>query len=341
MSNQRSFWFYVLVFILAQVAWLILLVLWIYWYASNYMFISEMGEKFSQQLTAGAPSLLVLIGGLLLLVAIATGMSLLFYRLSVQLKMSRLYDNFIANVTHELKSPLAAIQLHLETFNAHDLSRSEYRTFVNVMLKDCRRLSDLINSILKIPALEQKKIAHEFRIENMQEMTEDILDEVQDQFELSSDSLLFSGSADCQCVVDRAALKIVVDNLVDNSIKYSKNSVQIQISFFCDRTRFVLNYTDRGIGIPRTEQKNVFDKFYRIDSAHSSNVKGTGLGLYWARQIMRYHGGDITAVYRYGNRGAFFKLELPRYPTKKKRYLKSLIEMSQKKQDARGKNGGN
>jgi signal transduction histidine kinase len=340
MRYRHSFKYHIFIFVAVQMAWLILLGLWIYWYISSYMLINEMGEKFSPQLNFAAHNLLALIGGLILLVAIAVGMSLLFHRLSVQFKMSQLYDNFIANVTHELKSPLAAIQLHLETLQARDLSRKEYKPFVDMMLEDCNRLSDLISAILKIPALEQKQIAHAFEVVNMQDLIEDMVGELIEQFKLSPGAVVLSGQACCQCVVDRKALRIVLDNLVDNSIKYSDGPVQISITVSCDKSRFVLNYTDRGIGVPRSEAKYVFDKFYRINRSDAANIKGTGLGLYWAKQIMRYHGGDICVAPRYWSKGASFRLELPRYPTRKKRYLKGLIKMSQRLKAREAENGG-
>ncbi len=339
MKYRHSFKYHIIIFVAVQFAWLILLGLWIYWYVSSYMLINEMGEKFSPQLNFGAHSLLALIGGLVLLVAIAVGMSLLFHRLSVQFKMSQLYDNFIANVTHELKSPLAAIQLHLETLQGRDLSRKEYKPLVDMMLVDCRRLSDLINSILKIPALEQKMIAHAFEVVNMQDLLDDVIRELSEQLNLSAESLTVSGNADCECVVDRKALRIVLDNLVDNSIKYASGQLYVSMVLSCDKKKFVLNYSDRGIGIPRSEHKYVFDKFYRISRSDEANVKGTGLGLYWAKQIMRYHGGDISVVPKYWGRGTFFRLELPRYPTRKKRYLKSLIKMSQRLKAREAENG--
>ena len=108
----------VLIFVLAQLAWLCLVGIWIYWYVSNYIIFQQVGDKLSPQLISKSNNVLALVIGLILLVAILVGISLIFIYLNKQLKMARLYDNFIANVTHELKSPLASIQLYLETFDS-------------------------------------------------------------------------------------------------------------------------------------------------------------------------------------------------------------------------------
>ena len=109
------------IFISAQFAWLSLLGIWIYWYINNYIIFTTVEDKISPQLIDKNTNIIALVTGLFLLVAILAGMYLIYIYLTRQLKLTSLYDNFIANVTHELKSPLASIQLHLETLLLRDL----------------------------------------------------------------------------------------------------------------------------------------------------------------------------------------------------------------------------
>ena len=148
-------------------------------------------------------------------------MYLIFIYLAKQINLTKLYDNFIANVTHELKSPLASIQLYLETLNLRKVLPTKEKEFIDLMLKDTDRLKNIINSILEISRLETKGIAHNFYVYDAEEITKTLIDEAIDQFKLDEKVIKITGHAPCQCVVDRGALKIVLDNLIENAIKCS------------------------------------------------------------------------------------------------------------------------
>src|SRR4030042_1442421 len=155
---------YILIFILAQIAWLSLLGLWIFGYVSNYVGDPDAGAGVSREWAGGRTNVVALVGGLVLLVAISVGMSLLYARLNSQLKITQLYDTFIANVTHELKSPLASIQLVLETLRERRIPPPKQKEFIRLMIQDTNRLNNLINAILEIAGMEQKKVARRFEV---------------------------------------------------------------------------------------------------------------------------------------------------------------------------------
>jgi len=330
MKRRHSFLFQILIFVVAQLAWLSLLGLWIYWYISNYIIFSHVGEKFSTQFISESKNVVALVGGLILLVAISVGMILLFRHLTIQMKLTRLYDNFIANVTHELKSPLASIQLYLETMKKNEIPRTKQQDFIEMMLKDSSRLNNLINSILEIPGLEQKRIAHSFSVYTAESIIHELVHDAVKQFKLPPEAVKIVGRAPCKCVIDRNAFKIVINNLVDNAIKYSVAPVQITVSIFCSTKNFVLKFADQGIGISSADQKKVFQKFYRIYNESIPSVKGTGLGLYWAKEIIKYHGGQIFISSKGMNKGTMFRIELPIYQTSKKRYIEKLLKLTQR-----------
>ncbi len=339
-KKRRFFFYHIFVFIFAQLAWLSVLGLWIYWYVSNYIFLNKVGEKFSFQITSKANHVSILVGGLVLLVAISVGMFLIFRRLTIQLKLTALYDNFIANVTHELKSPLASIQLYLETMDAREVPWFKQKEFIALMLKDASRLDKLINSILVIPGLEQKKIAYDYHVYSTESLVRSIVGEAVEQFKLPKKAVKIEGSAPCQCVVDKNALKIVFDNLIDNSIKYTTKPVQITVSLKCTSKAILIEFCDQGIGISSKEQKKIFNKFHRIYHSGVPSVKGTGLGLYWVKEIIKYHSGKVEVFSKGNGTGTTFRIKLPIYQVSKKRRLNNLLKISQKLKKQQDLNNG-
>jgi signal transduction histidine kinase len=279
MKKTNSLFYHILIFTLAQLAWLSLLGLWIYWYVSNYFIINIVGERLSPQLISDSTNVFALVSGLILLVVISAGMFLIFIYLTRQVNITRLYDNFIANVTHELKSPLSSIQLHLETLDSRNVPDSKQKEFITLMKTDTDRLNNLINSILDISGLEQKKIAYNYQVYSVDEVLSEIIDEAIEQFNVPKESVIVKGHTGCRCVIDQRALKMVINNLFDNAIKYSKEPVKINIQMGYNEKYFIVEFSDNGIGIPVRDQKRIFDKFHRIYNPNSPNVKGTGLGL--------------------------------------------------------------
>ena len=330
MKKRNSLLFHILIFIAAQLAWLGLLGLWIYWYVSNYLIFEQVGDQLSPQIDIYSPNVWVFVGGIILIVAVAFGMSIIFRNLSLQLKLAKLYDNFIGNVTHELKSPLASIQLYLETLQTRNVPAEKQKEFIESMMKDSSRLKNLINSILEISSLEQKKISHDFYVHNAEELIKKILAEAPEQFKLPENSIKIEGNADFNIVADDKALKIVFDNLIDNTLKYSVDSVKIKINLSSQSGKLIIEFSDNGIGIANSEQKKIFKKFYRVYSKKIPNVKGTGLGLYWVKEILKHHGGKISAHNGNENKGSTFRIELPVYQGSKNRYVNRLLSLTKK-----------
>ncbi len=326
MKKPRKLIYHISIFILAQVAWLMLLGIWIYWYVSNYIIFKNVGDKLSPQITTDGTNALPFVGGIILLVGISVGMSLTFRHLNIQLKLHNMYDNFIANVTHELKSPLSSIQLYLETLITRNVPQQKQMEFYELMIKDTNRLKFLINSILEISALEQKKGRYDYHVLEAGKEVEKIIKSSVEQFRLNSSALTVENIAECTCAIDLDALKIVFNNLVDNSIKYSVEPAKINIKMKCSSNRFIVEFSDNGIGIPEDALKKVFIKFYRIYDKDIPNVKGTGLGLFWVKEIIKNHGGTIVAHSEGKNKGTTFRIELPIYQISKIRYINRLLK---------------
>jgi len=292
--KKNSIVLYVVIFILAQIAWLGLLGLWIYFYVSNYLTITKVGDQLSPQINIDTPNALVFAGGIVLILAIASGIAILFRNLGTQIKLNRMYDNFIDNITHELKSPLASIDLYLQTMRFRNVPEKKRKEFLDNMLGDTKRLQNLIDSILEISALEQKTVAHNFQVYNAGVIFPKLFEESRIQSKLNVEDFTIIGKPDAEVKIDEYAFKIVIDNLVDNAVKYSSGELKIIVSLRRVGKRIIIEFSDNGIGIPEYERKKIFKKFYRIYREDIPNVKGTGLGLYWVYEIIKLHGGKIN-----------------------------------------------
>jgi len=324
--KRQTLFYHILIFVIAQIAWLSLLGLWIYWYVYNYIVFEKVGGQVSPQLTYDITNVVPFVIGLILLVGISFTTAWIFRHLSVQLRLNKLYDNFIGNVTHELKLPLSSIQLYLETLNSQNVPPQKQKEFINLMMKDTSRLHRLIKSILEISALEQKKLSHDYQVYKAESLVRQLLNESIEQFRLPEGTVTVNGNTQCEIVVDRDALKIILDNLVDNALKYSTEPTQINVNLSHNTNKFLIEFSDKGIGISPNEQKKIFNKFYRIYHKNIPSVKGTGLGLYWVKEIIKNHGGNITLFSEGENKGSTFKIEFPIYKTSKKRFINKLLK---------------
>jgi signal transduction histidine kinase len=332
MKKKHSLAYLIVAFLFAQLAWLALLGLWIYWYVTNYIIFKQVGDQLSPQLAIDSPNVLIFVLGIILMVGIEVAMVLTFRNLTVQTKLTSLYDNFIGNVSHELKSPLSSIQLYLETLSAKEVPNEKRREFYAMMQKDADRLKKLITSILEISKLEQKRIAHNYHIYNADKIIKELISDSAAQFRLAPGSVKFEGSVEHRCVIDKEAMQIVFDNLMSNSIKYSPQPVELAVTLSQNQNNIFIDVCDKGIGIHTKDQKKIFDKFQRITNSNIPNVKGTGLGLYWAKQIIKFHGGKITVFSDGIGKGTTFKIKLPIYHTSKNSYVNSLLRRTIKNQ---------
>ena len=137
----------------------------------------------------------------------------------------------------------------------------------------------------------------------------------------------------CLCVVDSNWFEIVFNNLFDNAIKYSNNEPKINIELSNNLKKIQMKFSDNGIGLSYKDQKKIFNKFQRIENVESPSVKGTGLGLYWVDEIVKYHGGKIQVYSAGKQKGTTFTIILPIYQSSKKRYIKTLLKISRKNKE--------
>lgn len=339
MRKRHSLVYHVSLFILAQLTLLTVLGLWIYWYVSNYIIFQKVGQRISPTIIAGRTGYFALVTGLVLLLLITILMSMLFKYLYGQVSLHRLYDNFIANVSHELKSPLSSIQLHLETLSMRQMSVVQQRDFLSMILGDVGRLNVLVDTILEISGLEQKRDLYRYSVHPMDSVIDRLVNRTRELFALSEDAIRISGEAHCVCVLDWEALQTVLNNLVDNAIKYNPQKADILIRLSATKRWFIMEIRDNGIGIPVREQKMIFNKFYRVSGRDSPCIKGVGLGLFRVREIVRAHGGKVFVQSCGEGCGTTFRIDLPVYREVKRRFTRKLLRITNRRRMEDGYGG--
>lgn len=296
-------------FIGIQIAWVLAVIVWLNWFLGNHRELRALAEKYSPELLVGGPDWLILTEGLLLLVSILVGVYVIFLYWRRQSALVREQRQFISQVTHELKSPLASLQLHLETLRRHQPSPERQAAFLETMLGDAARLNGLIDNLLSANRVGQKH----WRLDLQ---TIDFSSFVDKYFRARQFALPKAGKLELNIApgihaeVDRDAMETVLRNLLENAVLYSDEAPRLTVSLSSDEERCCLALSDRGRGIDSNEQKKIFNMFYRI-RRQDENIRGTGLGLFIVHATVRRHHGQVKVESTGQGQGTTFKIFLP------------------------------
>ncbi|MBF9223601.1 sensor histidine kinase [Hymenobacter ruricola] len=253
-----------------------------------------------------------LLGGSVLLLALTTGcFGLMLSTILRQKKLSDIKNDFINNMTHELKTPLATVSAAVEAlqnFGAlHDPAKTQ--TYLNISRNELQRLSDLVEKVLNIAVDERQPL--ELRPEPVQPA--ELMAEIVARHQLQAAKPVkfdvdVAPAAGVQ--FDKLHMGNVINNLIDNAIKYSRDAVTVTIRGWQEPGGWHFTVADNGPGIEPGYQEAIFDRFFRVPTGNVHNVKGFGLGLYYVRQVVERHGGRI-AVRSSPGRGSEFALWIP------------------------------
>jgi signal transduction histidine kinase len=235
----------------------------------------------------------------------------IYYRKQAALNL--VHQNFISSVTHELRSPLASLQLYLETLVFRDPEAGLRKEFLGRMQEETERLSALIQNILWVSRIQRFKIDYAFDWVPLSTRLADYLEEKQAKHSWQEEELVLDLESGVSVRCDWENLKIALDNLIENAIRYSPSGFWLKVSLKQSGERCKLSIQDRGVGIPMPAQKRVFKMFYRAGREMTRTVKGTGLGLYIVKNVVTAHGGKIS-IRSEGKRGqgTTFIMDLPR-----------------------------
>jgi two-component system phosphate regulon sensor histidine kinase PhoR len=228
-------------------------------------------------------------------------------------RLSNLKTDFINNMTHELKTPLSTITVAGKTLEMVQIRTNEAKILETAKLigKQSVHLNQLINMILEISMWERTQ----FQLDKKTVDVEEFLNDVVDSFKSGggnnasiNQKYKFTGA---KIDLDVVYFTTLINNLLSNAVKYSDKDPKIEIDGFIQDNNICIKVSDNGIGISKTDQKHVFDKFYRATTGNIHKFKGLGLGLYYVKKIAEAHGGDVSLSSRPG-KGSTFTVIIPR-----------------------------
>ncbi|MBI5484036.1 MAG: HAMP domain-containing histidine kinase [Deltaproteobacteria bacterium] len=299
----------VMTMIAIQLVWITLVVFWIYWFIGKHREFKALAEKYRPELLGDGLNWPVMVEGLGMLLLILIGVYVIFVFWNRQSNLYSQQRNVISQVTHELKSPLASIQLHLETIRLRRPSGEKLDSFVGTMLADTERLHYLINNLLMAARLEQRRKQAERRLTDLTALVGEHVDR-----ELSTmphgGSITFEAEPALKAMVDPEEMGMVVRNLFENARLYSSQSPEITVRLIKTGNTLQLSVQDQGRGLEAREQKKIFDRFYRVQPS-GENVRGTGLGLYIVDSVVRGCGGTVGVTSPGLGKGSTFTIKIP------------------------------
>jgi two-component system sensor histidine kinase CiaH len=232
--------------------------------------------------------------GITFLALILVGAVYVYRAARRQLKFSAQQQNFMMAITHELKTPIAIAQLNLETLQKRKLEEDKQQKLIANTLQEANRLNTLCNNILFTSQLDAGGYFVNFQELNLTDIVETSVDDCKSRFpdriitETIEENRLMQG--------DPFLLQMLVNNLLENALKYSPKNMPIHVSLSLIGNKTSLSIADLGQGIADQEKKKVFDKFYRSGSENTRKAQGTGLGLYLCKKIAETHNGYISVT---------------------------------------------
>jgi len=260
-------------------------------------------------------SVLIVFGSIFFLVIIA-GVVVNTIFLVREIRRNEQHDSFINAVTHELKTPVASIRLHLQTLQMRDLDEAKRRDFYRIMLEDSDRLLHTIEQVLLAGATGSiLRRTAKTRLD-LAQIARECVELARTRFHLGEDALEYVERTSAAVVLgDADELKAAVWNLIDNAVKYSQGNPRVRVELAAaENQRVAVRVTDQGVGISPAELKRIFTRFYRIPASVAVRTKGSGLGLFIVRSVARKHGGRAFAESAGQGHGSTFTLLLPSAP---------------------------
>jgi signal transduction histidine kinase len=235
-----------------------------------------------------------------------------------ELRRSEQHDSFINAVTHELKTPVASIRLHLETLQRRELPERQKQEFYRLMLSDTDRLTDTVEQVLRAGRAGDKKTGREKVQVDFGQLVRECMEATRSRHHLQPEVMRYQEAANggeaLRVRGNAEDLRTAVSNVLDNAVKYSGENVDVRVQLETpDEERVVLRVQDQGVGIPPDDMKRIFRRFYRVPHRSLAHVKGTGLGLFIVKAIAEKHGGKVFAESDGEGHGTTIVMELPRW----------------------------
>ena len=311
MNKLRALFHPIFIFIGVQIAWIILIAVWVNWYLKNNRNLQEFAQKIRPDLLNEELDWFVLVEGGFLMLVILVGFYVIFVYWTKQARLNKLQSSFVSSVSHELKSPLASIQLYLETLKYQEVSKEETRDFVDTMLLDTERLSWLVENILESSKSGYKTIQLQFQPVDVAHFIREVVDGHKRQFEEKNVHVRLRLEETPIMNLDKRAMRLVFNNLLGNALRYSPVGSDLVIRITRGKKYCEIQVTDKGIGLDKKDQKKIFKRFYRVQNKETVNIEGAGLGLFIASEFVKGHKGFIDVFSEGRGKGTTFTVGLP------------------------------
>jgi two-component system phosphate regulon sensor histidine kinase PhoR len=230
------------------------------------------------------------------------------------LRLEKIRREFVANVSHEIKTPITAIKGFVETLRDGAVKNPEYaERFLEIIDKHVKRLEAIINDLLRLSKIERKAGAEEVVLKEgrLKEVLETAIQVCEVNAMAKKIDVKLSCSEDIVANFDPSLLEQAFVNLIDNAIKYSGEKKNVQVEAAQAEKEIIISVSDQGCGIEKIHLSRIFERFYRVDKARSREMGGTGLGLAIVKHIAQTHGGHVSVQSTPG-KGSVFALHLPK-----------------------------
>ena len=283
--------------ITVQVAWTITLVAWILY------FVERRNELEGWS---------TLVAGILLLCLMLAGVTVIVIHFGRQVAHNRAVKDFISTVSHDLRSPLTTVKLHLETMKIRKLGPDQQKACLDTALDELGRLESGIEDILTASRIERKSLRVDKRQLDMMAFLEKYHADKSDRVKLLDATLTWQRPEAGPFIVraDPDLLRKLLDNLVDNAVSHGQRGVRIELELVEHGGAAVIGVRDNGPGLPRSERKKVFQMFYR-GVGRRKHRRGTGLGLFIVASIAKAHRGRAWVDSEGAGKGAHFRVAIP------------------------------
>jgi signal transduction histidine kinase len=254
---------------------------------------------------------LSIVTSLMLVIVVVVSLVYMLYTIYKQKKLSDMKNDFISNMTHEFKTPIATVSAAVEAMQNFGVLDNKEKTtkYLSVSKNELLRLNSMVEKVLDISAYEKDSI--DLNIEKLR--INQLLTDTVDRFRLQhNDNVLIKLNADCNADIfaDRMHIQNLINNLLDNAVKYCNKKPEIDVRCNVDKGFVSLMVMDNGIGISKENQKYIFDKFYRVKSDKMHTIKGFGLGLSYVNHVVNKHNGTINVKSKPGV-GTEFTIKIP------------------------------
>lgn len=242
-----------------------------------------------------------------------TAFTFLYRNLKAQQRLTNIKNEFISNITHELKTPISTVSVAIEAIKNFDvLQKPETaREYLDIAGNELNRLSMLVDKVLKLSMFEKQQTELKYEEFDIRQLAKEVINSMSLQFEKAKAKVyLQANGQDFTIHADHMHITSVLYNLIDNALKYSKDQPVINVTLQCDARHCFIKVKDNGIGIEEEFRGKIFEKFFRVPTNNRHNIKGYGLGLSYIAHIVKQHQGTISLESTPGE-GSEFIVKLP------------------------------